>query len=78
VIALLGEEAAADPLADLGAEACLGDPGAHFLLAPVRPDGEAPPGLLSEPGTGATEPGLAMLHPAADTRALKAATKTRL
>jgi len=78
VITLLGQEASADPLADLGAEIGLANPGADFLLAPVRPDGEAPPGLLSELGTGAPEAGLAIAHPAADARALGAATKTGL
>jgi len=78
MIAIPGEEASADPLADLGTEVGLTDPGADFLLTPVRPDGKAPPGLLSEPGAGAAEPGLTMAHPATDARALKAATETRL
>ena len=78
MIAIPGEEAAADPLADSRAEASLTDPGADFLLAPVRPDGEAPPSLLSELGPGAAEPSLAMAHAGAHTRALEAAAKTGL
>jgi len=78
MVAIPGEEAAANPLADLGTEAGLSDSGAHFLLAPVRLDGEAPPGLLSQELTAATEPGRTMLDPGAHTGALKAATKTRL
>jgi hypothetical protein len=78
MIAIPGEEAPADPLADLRAEASLTDPNADFLLAPVRPDGEAPPSLLSEPGPGAAEPSLAMAHAGAHTRALEAAAKTGL
>jgi hypothetical protein len=78
MISIPGEEAPADPLADLRAEASLTDPGADFLLAPVRPDGEAPPSLLSELGPGAAEPSLTMADPRADTRALEAAAKTGL
>ena len=78
MIALLGQEAPADPPADLRAEASLTDPGADFLLAPVRPDGEAPAGLLSELGPAAAEPSLAMAHAGAHTRALEAAAKTGL
>jgi hypothetical protein len=78
MVAIPGEEAPADPLADLRAEACLVDPGADFLLAPVSPHGEAPAGLLSQADTGAAEPSLTMAHPTTDARALEAATKTRL
>ncbi|MGB5926103.1 MAG: hypothetical protein WBH01_08470 [Dehalococcoidia bacterium] len=78
MVAIPGEEASADPLADLGTEASLADPGADFLLAPVRPDGEAPPGLLGEPGTAATEPSRTMLDPAADARANELAAQARL
>jgi hypothetical protein len=78
MITIPGEEAPADPLADLRAEASLMDPGADFLLAPVRPDGEAPPCLLSEADTGAAEPSLTMTDSTADTRALKPTTKTGL
>ena len=78
MVAIPGEEAPADPLADLGAEAGLADPGADFVLTPVRPDGEAPPGLLSELGPGAAEPSLAMADAGAHTRALEAAAKTGL
>ncbi len=78
MVAVPGKEAAADPLADAGAEATLAEPGADFLLAPVRPDGEAPPSVLSEPGPGATEPSLTMADPRADTGALEAAAKTGL
>jgi hypothetical protein len=78
MVAIPGEEAPADPLADFGAEASLVDPGADFLLAPVCPHGVAPAGLLSQAGTGAAEPSLAMADTTADTRALKTATETRL
>lgn len=78
MVAIPGEEAAADPLADLGAEAGLMDPGAGFLLAPVGPEREAPAGLLSQADTGAAETGLTMTDPRADTRALKPTTKTGL
>ena len=78
MIAIPGEEAPADPLAYLGAEGGLADPDADFLLAPVRPDGEAPPSLLSELGPGAAEPSLAMAHAGAHTRALEAGAKTGL
>ena len=78
MVAIPGEEAPADPLADLRAEARLADPGAHFLLAPVRPDGEAPPRPLSQEVTGAAEPGLTMLGPDAHARALKATAETGL
>jgi hypothetical protein len=78
MISIPGEKAAADPLADLGAEASLADSGANLLLTRVRPDGEAPPSLLSQMGAGAAEPGLAMAHPATDARALKTAAKTGL
>jgi len=78
MIAIPGEEAAADPLADLGAEASLADSGANLLLTPVCLDGEAPPSLLSETGAGAAEPSLAMAHPATDARALETAAKTGL
>ena len=78
MIAIPGEEAPADPLAYLGAEASLTDPGTDFLLATVRPDGEAPPSLLSELGPGAAEPSLAMADAGAHTRALEAGAKTGL
>jgi hypothetical protein len=78
VVALLGEEAPADPLADLGAEGCLADAGADLLLPPVRPDGEAAHGALSQQAAGATEPSLAVAHPGAHAGALKAATETGL
>jgi hypothetical protein len=78
MVAIPGEEAAADPLADAGAEATLAEPGADFLLAPVRPDGEAAAGLLGEAGAGATEPSLTMADAGAHTRALEAAAKTGL
>jgi len=78
MIAIPGEEAPADPLADLRAEASLTDPGADFLLAPVCPHGEAPAGLLSQADTGAAEPSLAMTDSTADTRALETVTETRL
>ena len=78
MVTIPGEEAPANPLADLGTEASLMDPGADFLLAPVRPDGKAPPCLLSEADTGAAEPSLTMTDSTADTRALKPTTKTGL
>jgi len=78
MIAIPGEEASTDPLADLRTEIVLADPGAHFLLTPVRLDGEAPPSLLSQALAAATEPGLTMLDPAADARADELATETGL
>jgi len=78
MIAIPGEEAPADPLADLGAEAILADPGAHFLLAPVRPDGEAAGGLLSETLAAAAEPSLAVADAAADAGADELATQAGL
>ena len=78
MVAIPGEEAAADPLADLGTKVGLADPGAYFLLAPVGPDGKAPAGLLGQADTGAAEAGLTMAHPATDARALETATETRL
>ena len=78
MIALPGQEAPADPVADLRTEIVLADPGADFLLPPVRLDGEAPHGLLSELDAAAAETGLTVANPAADARALKAAAKTRL
>jgi hypothetical protein len=78
VVALPGQEASADLLADLGTEACLVDPGADLLLAPVGLDGEAADGLLGEERAAETLAGLAVADPTADAAADEAATETRL
>jgi hypothetical protein len=74
----LGQEASADPLAYLRAEAGLPDLSADLLLAPVRLDGKPAHGALSQQDTAPTEPGLAVADPSAHTVALEPATETRL
>jgi hypothetical protein len=78
MIAIPGEEAPADPPADLGAEAGLSDTGAHFLLAPVRLEGEAAAGLLGQPLLAQAGACRAVADPAADAAADETATKARL
>jgi predicted RecB family endonuclease len=78
VIALPGEEAAANLTAELGTEMLPVDDLTDLFLAAVGHDAEAAGGLLSQELTAATEPSGTMLDPAADARANELATKTRL
>jgi hypothetical protein len=78
VIARLGQEAPADLVADLGAEAGLTDAGADLLLTLVRLDSEPAPGALGQQDTAAAQAGLTVADPDAHAPALKTATETRL
>jgi hypothetical protein len=78
VIALPGQEAAADLTADLGTEMLPVDDLTDLFLAAVGHDAEATGGLLSQALAAAAEPGRTMLDPAADARANELATKARL
>lgn len=78
MIALPGQETAADLLADLGTELLLMDDLTDLFLAAVGHDAEAAGSLLSQKLTAAAEPGRTMLDPAADARANEPATQARL
>jgi hypothetical protein len=78
VIALPGQETAADLLAELRAEALLADERTDLFLAAVGHDAEAAGGLGGEALATTAEPGRTMLDPAADVRANELATKTGL
>ena len=78
MIALPGEEAAANLAAEVGTEMLLVNERADLFLAAVGDDAEAASGLLSQALAATTEPGRTMLDPAADARANELATQTGL